>query len=75
MDCEVGQALLQLEEVGFDKKDRALFYGLSYLRSDLISFRMRRGLAIGLDTVSVTAEPRPALKRPARGGWVEIKES
>lgn len=44
----VGDPLLQLEEVAFDRAQRPLFYALSYLRSALVSFRIRRGLSIGL---------------------------
>lgn len=40
--------LLQLEEVAYDKAHRPLFHGLSYLRSSLVSFRMRRSLSIDL---------------------------
>jgi GntR family transcriptional regulator len=48
LKIEVGSPLLQLEEVAFDKAQRPLFYGLSYMRSSLVSFRIRRSLSIDL---------------------------
>lgn len=48
LEVEIGSPLLQLEEVAFDKAQRPLFYGLSYLRSALVSFRIRRSLSIDL---------------------------
>jgi GntR family transcriptional regulator len=45
---EIGSPLLQLEEVAFDKSQTPLFHGLSYLRSTLVSFRIRRSLSIDL---------------------------
>jgi GntR family transcriptional regulator len=49
--AEPGSPVLQLEEVAFDKTLKPLFYGLSYLRSDLVSFRIRRGLSIDVAPV------------------------
>lgn len=48
LDTEVGSPLLQLEEISFDKAQKPLFYGLSYMRSDLVSFRIRRSISIDL---------------------------
>lgn len=45
---EVGSPVLQLEEVAYDRSQTPVFYGLSYLRSDLVSFRIRRSLSIDL---------------------------
>jgi GntR family transcriptional regulator len=43
-----GQPIMQLEEVGYSKHKAPLFFGLSYFRSDLVSFRFRRGLTVDL---------------------------
>ena len=48
LETEIGSPLLQLEEVAFDKAQKPLFHGVSYLRSDLVSFRIRRSLSIDL---------------------------
>ena len=48
LETEIGSPLLQLEEVAFDKSQTPLFYGLSFLRSDLVNFRIRRSLSIDL---------------------------
>lgn len=48
LDAQLGSPLLQLEEIAFDKAQTPLFYGLSYMRSDLVSFRIRRSLSIDL---------------------------
>jgi len=48
LSIESRTPVLQLEEVAYDNTQNSLFYGLSYLRSDVISFRIRRGLSLGL---------------------------
>lgn len=48
LEVDIGAPLLQLEEVALDKSQRPLFYALSFLRSALVSFRIRRGLSIDL---------------------------
>ena len=48
LNAEVGSPLLQLEEIAFDKAHKPLFYGLSYMRSDIVSFRIRRSISIDL---------------------------
>jgi GntR family transcriptional regulator len=48
LQIEIGSPLLQLEEVAFDKTQKPIFYGLSYLHSALVSFRIRRSLSIDL---------------------------
>lgn len=45
---EVGSPVLQLEEIAYDKTQKPLFHGLSYMRNDLVSFRIRRSLSIDL---------------------------
>jgi GntR family transcriptional regulator len=48
LTAAVGSPLLQLEEIAFDQTQTPLFYGLSFMRSDLVSFRIRRSLSIDL---------------------------
>jgi GntR family transcriptional regulator len=48
LEVEVGSPLLQLVEIALDKMQNPLFHGLSYMRNDLVSFRIRRSLSIDL---------------------------
>lgn len=48
LEVDAGSPLLQLKEVAYDKSQHPLFYGLSYMRSTLVSFRIRRSLSIDL---------------------------
>lgn len=38
--------ILKLEELAYDQNSKVLFYGISYLRSDKVSFHIRRGLSL-----------------------------
>lgn len=40
--------ILRLAETGYDQNSKPLFYGISFLRSDKISFHIRRGLSLDL---------------------------
>ncbi len=48
LEVEAGSPLLQLIEIALDKMQNPLFHGLSYMRNDLVSFRIRRSLSIDL---------------------------
>lgn len=46
LNAALGSPVLKLEEVAYDRLQEPLFHDLSFLRSDLVAFRLRRGLSL-----------------------------
>ena len=50
--CEVGAALLRVEEVGYSSELQPVFYGINHFRGDLVTFRQVRHPALSIDPLS-----------------------
>ncbi len=46
--CEVGAALLRVEEVGYSSELQPVFYGINHFRGDLVTFRQVRHPALSI---------------------------
>lgn len=49
LNCRAGNALLRVEEIGYDVEQTALFYALHHLRGDRVSFRQIRTPSFTID--------------------------
>jgi GntR family transcriptional regulator len=52
LSCEVGAALLRVEEVGYGSDLQPVFYGLNHFRGDLVTFRQVRHPALSIGPLS-----------------------
>ena len=52
LGCEIGTALLRVEEVGYSPELRPVFYGLNHFRGDLVTFRQVRHPVLSIDPIS-----------------------